>query len=51
MKLYLFENAIHKPAGLPFPGYLIKTDDNKNVLIETGVTQTPILMKMMTFRR
>lgn len=43
MKLYLFELGrfiypdIHQP--LPVPGYLIQTDDGKNILVDTGFPQ------------
>jgi glyoxylase-like metal-dependent hydrolase (beta-lactamase superfamily II) len=39
MKLFLFENAIYKPNKTPFPGFLVHTNDNKNILIDTGITQ------------
>jgi hypothetical protein len=38
MKLYVFENAVYKPKGDPFPGFLVRTDDNFNILIDTGIT-------------
>ena len=38
MKLYVFENAIYKPNGDPLPGFLVQTDDNSNILIDTGIT-------------
>lgn len=37
MRLFLFENAIYKPTRTPFPGFLIQTDDNRNILIDTGI--------------
>lgn len=36
MKLYLMQLALLQPLGVPVPGYLIQTDDDKNVLIDTG---------------
>lgn len=38
MKLYVFENAVYKPKGDPFPGFLVQSDNNMNILIDTGVT-------------
>ena len=37
MKLYVFENAVYKPNGDPFPGFLVRTDNNFNILIDTGI--------------
>src|SRR5689334_9477255 len=35
MRLYLFELGWMR-GGEPVPGYLIQTDDQKNVLVDTG---------------
>ena len=36
MRLYLLQFGIFAASGTPFPGYLIQTDDGRNVLIDTG---------------
>jgi N-acyl homoserine lactone hydrolase len=36
MKLYLLQLGLLQPLGVPVPGYLIQTEDGKNVLIDTG---------------
>lgn len=41
MKLYLMQYAYKKADHAPYPGYLIRTDDGKNVLIDTGFPKTP----------
>jgi len=37
MKLYLLQLGSLQPVGRPVPGYVIQTDDGKNVLIDTGL--------------
>lgn len=37
MKLYLLQLGSLQPTGRPVPGYVIQTDDGKNVLIDTGL--------------
>lgn len=39
MRLILLPLAIHPENGTPAPGYLIQTDDNRNILIDTGFPQ------------
>jgi N-acyl homoserine lactone hydrolase len=39
MKLFLFELATLQPYGIPVPGYLIQTDEGKNILIDTGLPE------------
>jgi len=36
MRLYLLQYGANAAAGTPYPGYLIQTDDGKNVLVDTG---------------
>jgi N-acyl homoserine lactone hydrolase len=36
IKLYLLQLGLLQPLSIPVPGYLIQTDDGKNVLIDTG---------------
>lgn len=36
MRLYLFVYGVNAANGTPFPGYLIRTDDGTNVLVDTG---------------
>lgn len=36
MRLYLMQLALLQPLGVPVPGYVIQTNDGKNVLIDTG---------------
>ncbi len=36
MKLYLLHLAFLQPLGVPVPGYVIQTDDDTNVLVDTG---------------
>lgn len=39
MKLFILQSAVYAdaPYRVPFPFYLIQTDDGKNVLIDTGI--------------
>ncbi len=36
MKLYVMQLAFNPTTGAPAPGYLIRTDDGTNVLVDTG---------------
>ncbi len=36
MKLFLMQLALLQPLGVPVPGYVIQTDEGKNILIDTG---------------
>jgi len=36
MKLYLMQLALLQPLGVPVPGYVIQTDDGRNILVDTG---------------
>lgn len=36
MRLYLLQYGTNPANGNPFPGYLIRTDDGTNILIDTG---------------
>ena len=36
MKLYLMQLATLQPDSIPVPAYLIKTDEGRNILIDTG---------------
>jgi len=36
MKLYVMQLAMLEPLGVPVPGYLIQTDDGRNVLVDSG---------------
>ena len=36
MRLYLLSYGSNAATGTPFPGYLIQTDDGKNILVDTG---------------
>jgi len=36
MKLYVLQLGINPTTGSPVPGYLIRTDDGTNVLVDTG---------------
>jgi N-acyl homoserine lactone hydrolase len=38
MRLFVFENGVYKPNGDPFPGFLVQTDSDFNILIDTGIT-------------
>src|SRR5437868_2281404 len=36
MRLYLLSFGSNAVTGTPFPGYLIQTDDDTNILVDTG---------------
>jgi N-acyl homoserine lactone hydrolase len=36
MRLYLLNFGSNAASGTPYPGYLIQTDDGKNILVDTG---------------
>lgn len=36
MRLYVLQYGIVRDAGVPVPGYLIQTDDGRNILVDTG---------------
>ncbi len=39
MRLYLLPYGSNAQTGTPYPGYLIQTDDGKNILVDTGFPQ------------
>ncbi len=42
MRLYLLQYGINSASGTPYPGYLIQTDDGKNILVDTGFPRAMI---------
>lgn len=36
MRLYVLQYSVNPESGSPVPGYLIQTDDGKNILVDTG---------------
>lgn len=42
MRLYVMQLGLSTQTGSPIPGYLIQTDDGKNVLVDSGFPRTMI---------
>jgi N-acyl homoserine lactone hydrolase len=42
MRLYILTMGMSEASGVPFPAYLIRTDDGTNVLVDTGFARTMV---------